>query len=261
MPWFDGMELDDAAKARMVTSGWDKLEPGPAALAIFKSFREVENKLGLPNDRVLRIPDANDTVGWKDIHAKLGVPADKAQYDFSAIKFADGSALDEEAVGFYRDLAHSMNLPPATAQAFVARMIKAGDDAVAAEEHAAAELRGRAASENETKLKLNWGANFDAFKVDAERTLDLLGLGELKGTLNPDQLERVRIAGQKITGEPRLLGGGGPTPPPQMSRDEAYARHGQLVADTEWVARWRAGGQAEQAEWVRVTTAMAGQRQ
>src|SRR5881394_756652 len=56
---------------------------------------DAEKLVGVPADQVLRVPkDAADEKGWNAVWSRLGKPTDAKGYDFSDIKFADGTAPD-----------------------------------------------------------------------------------------------------------------------------------------------------------------------
>lgn len=118
--WFAG--FDDTTKAHMTAKGYDKLEAPAAFLAAHQAYQGAESKLGIPADRVLRVPDATDSAAWNDVWAKLGKPADAAGYDLSGVKDAKGAPLPETTANWIRENALKLNLPAAAAVGLAAAL-------------------------------------------------------------------------------------------------------------------------------------------
>src|ERR1700721_4362885 len=73
-PWHAG-KVDAEVLGHMQNHGWHDKSPEEVALAAVKSHREAQKVIGVPPDRVLKIPvDAGDKAGWDKIHQRLGVP-------------------------------------------------------------------------------------------------------------------------------------------------------------------------------------------
>jgi hypothetical protein len=263
MAWFDTIE--EGARAGLTAHGWQAMEGDAAAVAIYKSYTELEKKAGVPADRLVRWPDKpDDAEAWAPIYQKLGVPGDPKGYDLSQIKYGDGTPFDPEDVAFYQGLAHDLKLPAATAATLVQRLVKASEEAVAAQEAGAKTAQTDILNETHNKLKLNWGANYEAFKVAAERMAQAAGDSpEEIAAFTPEKWEARRVLAMRMGEAPMLgLGGqqGGGTPQ-QMTREEARRAFDEKLTDPDWTAKYNAGDKAAVADFVRLTTAMAGQRQ
>jgi hypothetical protein len=249
-PWY--AEADEITRGFFQNRGLDKKTAVEAAVQLAKDFRETQSKLAIPADRVLRVPEAADAEGWKAVHQRLGVPADPSQYDFTAVKFADGSAIDEELVTFARTTAHALNLPKDAAPQLAAAFVKFGEDAEAAEKVTNAAARAVAIDQ----LNTSWGANRATNQFIADRTASLLGLtpefiAAVPADLYAGFMEKLREAGSRM-GEAALLGhgaSGGLVQTGPMTREGAMARIEELKRDPVWYKRWQSGDTAAQTEW------------
>src|SRR5258708_6406048 len=96
-PWHDGLAAEDVGYFQ--NRGWDKVDAKTAAINAAKAHREAEKLIGAPADKIIRLPnDPNDAEAWRQVRLRLGAPKDAKEYDFSTVKFADGTDLDEPFV-------------------------------------------------------------------------------------------------------------------------------------------------------------------
>jgi hypothetical protein len=253
-PWFAA--LDDEGKGFIQNRGLDKKTAPEAALDLLKSFRETQAKLGIPADRVVRWPaDDADEAGWKNVRAKLGVPETPEGYDFSTVKYTDGSDPDAAFVAFMRDTAARLHIPKDTAAQFAAALVKHGEQNKADEANRAGSALGAA----KVELAQSWGQNMQANEVIANRTAGLLGFDpEFIAALPPARyvpfMQKMLEAGSRM-GEATLIGNG-QTPSgtrPVVTREGAVARIAELNNDPAWYARFKnpmdPGHKAAVDEW------------
>jgi hypothetical protein len=221
--------------------GLDKKTAVEAALQLTKDYREVQAKLVIPADRVLRLPaDAADEAGWKAVYQKLGVPPDPSGYDFSTVKRADGSDIDAGLATFMRETAAQLNIPKDAATQIAQRLIKREEDGKAA----AAVAGGTALALAKQELATSWGANGEANRFAANRTAGMLGFDQAFIDALPAD-KYVGFMQQMLdvsarTGEAPLLGnqGGGSGARPVLTREGAMARLSELGGDKAWYARF-----------------------
>ena len=64
----------------------------------------------MPANEIVRLPKDPAAPEWDGVYQRLGRPAKAEEYDFSAVKFQDGSALDDAFVGLVRDAAFKNGL-------------------------------------------------------------------------------------------------------------------------------------------------------
>jgi len=257
--WHDTFSPED--KGFLEIKGWHKLPDVNAAMgAALASYREAEKKLGAPADRMVRWPDANDADGMKALHVRLGVPADAAGYDFSTVKFTDGTPIEKDFETFMRDTALKHNLPKDVAPAVAAAILKFGEDAEKAEQANATVSR----QAEDVKLRADWLGNYDVFKATVDRFLQTV-------PFTPEQKDAFTssAAGMKLlyavasaNAEDRGHGirdGGVPGGSNRnMSREEAAQTLEQRKQDPTWLKRYREGDKAAIDEFMNLTTLMVG---
>jgi hypothetical protein len=257
-PWYG--KFDSETQGHIQNRGWDKLTAPAAAVEALKAFRNAESKLGIPADRVLKIPEPSDAAGWADIHAKLGAPATPDLYDFTTVKAPDGKDPDPAFIDLMRSTAATLHLPKDAAPGLASVLLKYNAD-----QAAVASVKEQAANAlAQDALKASWGANFDTNKFVADRAAALLGVAPeafealAKSSSYGVVMEGLRKIGVAM-GEAVLVGnagaGGGNRP---ATREQAQARLADLKSDTGWLKRWFDGGAAEKAEFEALTRTIQG---
>ncbi len=247
--WYSALDAD--TQAYITAKGLADKDAATAFAEAAKSHRQAEQYIGAPAEQLLRLPKATDSPeAWDAVHQRLGKPVAADKYDLSAVKFTDGSEVDQAFTDFVRAEAFKGNLSQpaalAMAQGFV-NFLEKQTSADAGEQTAALEAQ-------RTELKANWGQNFDANLFIARQAALKLGL-------TPDQvaametsmgyknlMEAFSTIGRKI-GEDSFIaappGGGDGT----MTADQAKARIGEMKVDSEFQKRLLAGGAAEAREF------------
>ncbi len=253
-PWYS--TLDEVTRGTIQNTGLDKLDPVAAVGQAVKMFRDTQSKLGIPADRVLRLPaEPTDEAGWKAVHQRLGVPDSADGYDFSTVKNADGSEIAADLVSFLRSTAAELRLPKDTAPRLASALVKLAADGEAQEASAQAIQNGEA----RLRLQQNWGPNAPGNTFVAQRTAAMLGLPpELMATIEASPqydtiMEGLRVAGERM-GEAQLIGaGGGPSGQNRIStKEQAQARIEELIRDRDFATRRLTPGEpgrAAREEW------------
>jgi len=243
----------------MQARGYDKMTPDKAAIEAMKAHREAEKLIGAPAEQLLRLPkDASDLDGWNKVHARLGVPAEAKDYDISAVKRADGSAVADEEAAVLKTIARELNLPKDVAPVFVQKLVKLADEANAKMD---AEYTALLAVERDTLAK-NWGTNAANFKVVAENAAKAMGFDEdMLATLERNAgyakvMEGFRQIGMK-TGEDKFVTGASDKSAP-ITHAEATYRLLQLENDTIWWDKFQKGDAATQTEFNNLTRIRSG---
>ena len=241
VPWHQG-KADAETLGHWQNKGWKLDDPAEIAIAATKAHREAEKLIGAPASEMIRVPKVGDEVGIKAMWQRLGVPADAKEYDFAALKTADGKVSDEALDATLRASFSKVNIPKDAAAQLAADIVKHFNGVKSA---ADAENTANLAKEREA-LGKNWGANVEANKLVASRAAAALGVGAdeiaaLEKVVGyAKTMEMFRNIGSKI-GEAKFIGGD-QNKPGIMSREQAIAKKGELMADTEWVKRYTAGG-------------------
>lgn len=240
--WFDG--ADDETKGYITNRGLDKLTPADAALNTIKAHRAAEAKLGAPADKLVRLPkDAGDQEAWDKLYAAVGKPKAATDYDFTAAK-----GLDDEFAGLLREAAFQNHIPKAAAEALAGKF---AEFAAKAETSSESEQAAKAALE-QTELKKDWGFNFQANLLVAQRAAEALGVDPaaiqaLEGKVGYKAvMQMMHKIGTKI-GEDKFVTS--QVTGSVMSIEGAKERIAALKGDSEWRTKYLAGGVAQQKEW------------
>lgn len=244
-PWYEG-KLDADAIGYAQNKGWKLDDPVTFATESFKAAREAQKFVGVPPEQLIRLPkDAKDEAGWNSVWQRLGVPKEAKEYDFSAVKRADGTAIDEAFADTIRQTAITNRIPKDAATAFAQSMVKHLESQEAAQ---IAERTAKLGSEK-AELAKSWGPNADLNKLTAMQGAKRLGVSaeEIAALENVTGYSKVMEMFRKIgagTSEDTFVDGKG-TPTTQAS---AQARLTELQADKAWVDRLFKGDAAARRE-------------
>lgn len=169
--WFDGITGDDLAYIQ--NRGLDKMDQKTAFMNTMKGHREAEAKLGIPSQLVFRLPkDAADAEGWTRFDNQFNVPAD-GKYDFSSVKFADGSAVeDQELIGALSTALKSNHVSKDAAGPVLKAIVDYMDKSETGE---GVERQAKIDAER-MELKATWGARFTPNMLIAQNVAKTLGL-------------------------------------------------------------------------------------
>jgi hypothetical protein len=204
--------------------------------------------------------DANDTENWNKLHARLGVPADAKEYDFSAVKFSDGTALDDNFVEVMRQAVKQSGVSKDRAPELVRSVVQFMEKA---EQLDTAEYETKLNAERES-LKINWGSNTTANMMIAEAAAAKLGVKpEEVGALEKQVgyarvMEMFRNIGVRMGEDKFVSGSMGTGPGGVMSREQAAATLSEKQSDSMWTSRLFAGDPTAKREFENLTRLMAG---
>ena len=242
-PWYQG-KADAETIGYFQNKGWDK-DPVTAAIEASKAHRAAEKYLGAPADQLIRLPkDAKDEVGWNSLWQRLGKPADPKQYDFTDVKLADGTTIDDAFADTIRKAAYQNNIPKDAASAFAKAMVEHAQTNDNQEALAAKQKWDQGVE----RIRQNWGANFNANTLTAMVGARKLGITqELYDTMAKAAgvevvAELFRKIGSGIS-EDKLIEGQPNNIPATV--ESARAERATCMADKDWMARYRKGGTNE----------------
>lgn len=259
-PWHHG--VDAAILGHWQNKSYDLSDPGKIAIEATKGHLEAQSKLGIPANQLLRLPaDASDEAGWKGVYAKLGVPADAKEYDFAAIKYANGNPLEESLVDTMRAALHGARVSKDRATDVIKAVVKLRDDASAGE---GTERAAKLESERAT-LKRDWGNNYDfnhlkAMEGARRLGVDAAAIQQLEQQLGYSKvMEMFRKVGAG-TSEDAFVEGARTRPDGlPATREGAAAMLKEKMADTEgWAKRLMAGDPQAKREFKDLTKLATG---
>lgn len=251
-PWYQG--ADATISGHIKNMGLDQKPVNEAALAAVKSHFELQQKLGIPADQIVRWPkDPSDEANWKTVRARLGVPADPKEYDFTGLKLGT-EEVDASFTDAMRAAAAKHFLPKETAKGVAEEVLKYLN-AAETEEKATSTA---AISAEKAKLDLNWGANKDAHLLVARNAARALGfppetVQALENVVGYAAImEMFRTIGSKIGEDSFVRSGPGNTG--VMTREQAIATLKERKADKGWGEKLMKGDSATVREFQALTT-------
>lgn len=245
--WISGIQNEEL-RGYVQTKGFKD----PAAVA--EAYRNFEKLQGVPQDRVLKLPEKSDDPAWDSIYSRLGRPEKPDGYELKVEgddSFAKAAAEVMHKTGLTKAQAQGLN---AFWNAHVEGLIKADEEA-----------RGLADAADVATLKTTWGPDYDKHVEQGRRAGREFGLSEpefaqVQASLGTRKtLELFQKIGARL-GENQSFdgGGGGGGTGFGMTKESAAAKIKALGADREWSARYLKGGAAERQEMDRLQRIASG---
>lgn len=249
IPWFKDVTGADTEVVSVLTAkGWDKMTPAEAAIAATRSYRGAESLVGAPPEEIIRLPKDPNSPDWQKVHTRLGRPEKEDGYDFTTVKFKDGSDVPENFIKSIRASAFASNLSKTAAESFAKGVVTYLDEADGVRSaETATKVLGQ-----KTELAKKWGVSVDALTKSpqmlvAQNAVRALGLdvekvNAMENTLGYDVLmETLRNIGARMREDnyisPTPGGGDGNV----MSEADAQKRKDTLMKDPTWAAKYNAG--------------------
>lgn len=218
--------------------------------ATIDSYRNLEKLMGVPQDRLLKLPEkAEDADAWNSIYNRLGRPEKPDQYTLKA------ENADPNAVKWAQETFHKLGLTRKQAETLYAEFNGFAGQSAKSQQEAQETAAKLAADKQEADLKKEWGAEFDQRKNIAKAAAIKFGLdGEALDTIERSAgfagvMKFLHNIGASI-GEHEFVGSkqgaGG------MDASGAKAKIRDLMTDVDFQNRLNAGGTTEKNEWNRL---------
>lgn len=247
-PWYAGIQNEEI-RGYVQTKGFK--DPG----ALAESYRNLERLQGVPQERLLKLPEKHDDPAWGDVWGRLGRPADAKGYE---LQFEGDPTFADKMAG----VMHTHGVPKSAAAA----MNSAWNDWVKEAIEADTAAKKTADEADMAKLRTEWGNTFDANVEAGRRAGREFGLTEeefasVSGALGSSRtLKLFQGIGVKLgehggfdpAGAGQGKGGFGQTP------DQAKAKIGELQRDQEWVKRYLNGDATAKTEMEALQRVAAG---
>lgn len=213
--------LSDEAKGFVQNKGWKE-----AGLAV-ESYRNLEKAIGVPPERLLKIPEkADDVQGWNAIYNRLGKP-----------EKADGYKIegDEGMVKFGRDAFFEANLSTKQVESIVGKW----NAFVKGEQEAATKAREGKFKEADDALAREWGAAFEKNGQVAKKAAEKFGITEqeiqaLESTIGFAATAKLFHKIGSTTGESEFVAGTGFNPNGPLTPQQAKYRLSELQKDSDF---------------------------
>lgn len=225
-PWFEG--FNDDLKGYIQKKGFKD----PSVLA--DSYRSLEKLVGVPKDRVLKLPEQDDAPEWNDVYAKLGRPADPKEYKLES--------LGEEA-DFYQKAFHELGVSKKQAETLVQKVSEY--EAQRAEE--TQQATAVKLEQQEHALKKEWGAAYEQNIKIARQAVNAFGvdtaiIDQLEGAMGYDGvLKFFNRIGSKIGESEFVSPQGSRTMGSAMTPEQARSEIQALKGDPGFIQKWSGG--------------------
>lgn len=138
------------------------------AASVVESYRNLEKLRGVPQERLLTLPEKEDAPEWANIYQRLGTPKEKTEYKFEL----PDEAKNDEFENWARDTFHKHNLTKAQAENV---MREYGEYLKNGLTKTATEYQQKVSTEM-NELKAEWGQAHDKYMGLAKRAVSSLGI-------------------------------------------------------------------------------------
>jgi hypothetical protein len=225
-------DADELTTGYIQNKGWQS----PADL--LKSYQGAEKLIGVPPDKVLRLPSETSTKEDLDaFYSKLGRPADPKGYELKAPDGVDPSFLNAATEKF-----HELGLNTKQAQELSKWYESQGTSMTEAQQQA----KTTANVEQQNALRTEWGAAYDAKLTQArafaqQAGVDAATLDKLQDAMGFDGVMKFMAnLGGKI-GEANFVSGDRTTQFGVMTPAQAQAEIKSLTTDKDFRSKYLAG--------------------
>lgn len=247
--WYDG--FNDEIKGYVQAKGFKD------AGAVVESYRNIEKLMGVPKDRLLKLPEKADDPAWNDIHYKLGKPEKAESYKVELPK----DYGDENFAKAAKDMFHKANLTMAQAE----EITKWWNGHM--EAHLNAEREAIAAEiQRETEaLKKEWGAAFEQNFNAMDTVIEKFGISEgqllkMKDTFGAAGAAKFLYNLSSKLGEHTFTAPGGPNSTGTYSPTMAKEAIKERMKDVDFRQRLLNGDAQAKAEWDKLNRNAVGQK-
>lgn len=237
--WQTGMNDDN--KAYIHQKGFKD------AGAVLDSYRNMERLMGVPQERLLKLPSKADDPGWNEVYEKLGRPKDPKEYNISVPegqgdpKFADWAKKTFHELGLTKNAGESL--------------VNKWTEYVDAQQKSLVEETNARSQKDIEGLKKEWGHAFDKYKTIAEKAASSFGLDQesisklQEGLGYSKMVKFLHAVGSKLSEGNFHVGNGTTNFNDVMSPEIAKARIRALRNDSDFVRRYGEGDARAAAEF------------
>lgn len=208
--------------------------------AVVEAYRNFEKLRGVPEDKLVKIPERSDAPEWQEVYKKLGRPEKPEEY---SLAIPEGEEENPEFSKWAKNAFHKLGLTAKQGESFSQEWNNFTKELTANMENQA-----KAKFEQESNsLKKEWGAAYDQNTNIAKQAAKTFGvteeaLGLLENQVGFAQVMKIfHNVGTKIQPDQFISGdkGGGQFKilTPEAARNKINA----LKTDEGWIKRWADG--------------------
>jgi len=244
--WTSG--FNDEIKGYVSTKGFK--DPS----MVVESYRNLEKLMGVPPERLFKLPEKEDAPEWKDIWGRLGTPKEAKEYQFEIPK----EIGDEKFADWAKTTMHKLNIPRKQAET----LVKEWNQYMTSKMTEDTTSRTAQLNQQAEALKTEWGAAYEQNVQLGKNAVTEFGFtSEVIDALEKSMgyaatIKLMHTLGSKV-GEAQFVGGGGGGSTGGFSGGKlspAQAQHeiSAKMQDTDFQRRLVAGEQAANDEWARL---------
>jgi len=236
--WTNG--LSDELKGYVQTKGF------PDVPALVESYRNAEKLLGVPKEKLVRLPDKEDAPEWNQVYDKLGRPAKPEEYKYDAPQ-----GTDPEFLSWAKENFHKVGLTQKQAQS----LLKEYNDLSASKANAQAEAMQAKLKTQENNLKKEWGAALNQNLGVAREAVKKYGftndhIDQLENIMGYDGVMKFFHKLGSATGEGSFVGSTGPVGfGNAMTPAQARYQIKALISDPDFGQKLASGNVEARERW------------
>lgn len=211
---------------------------------VVESYRHLEKAMGVPKERLLKLPEKSDSPEWNEIYTRLGKPAKAEEYLLSK---AEGA--DPELAKWAEETFHGANLTRQQAEAVMGKWNslqteKTSQQKAAAEAARTAEVEG---------LKKEWGMAFETKMNISDRAAEKYGVSaedmqKMASVLGPAKTLKLMSEIGASLGEGSFVTGSGNSSGAKTPA-AAKAEINALTSDRDFYLKLSSGDVAAKEKW------------
>lgn len=216
------------------------------AQSVVESYRNFEKIKGVPQERLLTLPEKDEDPSWNDVWKRLGRPDQPKDYQLEVPK----EFGDEGFAEWAKDAFHKLNIPRKQAEALVKKWNEYTGNQI---KQMQLESSNKLNTEHEA-LKKEWGQAYEQNVEMGKRAAKAFGFDEstidaLESAMGFAGVMKFMHNLQTKIGEDNFVGSSQPSSPMgKMSPEQARNRIAMLKSDPDFVKRYIAGETAPRTE-------------
>ncbi len=213
---------------------------------VLTSYRNLEKTFGVPQERLLKLPENLDSPEARAVWERLGAP--KEAKDYNLVKDGTDKQLAEWAQGIF----HETGIPVKAAEKIIAKW----NERATAEQTQSKEKFDSMVTNSEAALKKDWGAAYEQninLAKQGVKALELTGaeVDGLERTIGRERLfKKLRDIGAGIGEAPFV--GGRPAPDAHMGPEQARQKLNEMMQDRGFTTKFIAGDTEAKAQMERL---------
>lgn len=238
--WMTGLNED--LKGYATTKGFKDPQ------SVLESYRNYEKLQGVPQDRLLKLPESMEAPEMRAIWERLGAPKDSKGYSLEVPKENGDPKLAETFSGIFHELGMPKNMGE--------KLVSKWNEYNAAQFKAMSDERSAKFSQENNELKAKWGAAYEQNSELAKQGMKLAGftpqeVDALSATKGHKRTMEILSDLGKYLREDGVVNGG--MSHPQLNTPEvANAEIQKLMSDTSFLQKLESGDVETRAKWDRL---------